>query len=518
MTMRSLAGVNVALYARYSSDLQRPASIDDQLRRCREHVERHGGSVLPELVFFDAARSGASLDPDGFERMMRAVRARRVDVIVVEDMSRVSRDLADSAQLFRELQFLGVALVGIADGVDTSGKGAKVAFTVKSLMSDLYLEELSDKTRRGLEGRALAGYSTGGLPLGYRSVPEADASGRVVGNRIVIEADCAAIVRRIFDEYRRGRSLADIARLLTTEGALPPRSKSRGRRHGWLAGTIREILRNTAYVGAWSFKKKHWRRIPGTNARRPRESQPGDVLKFDYPDRRIIDQETWDAVRSRAASVRALYTGKRSGTAPGRSTTYPLSGLLFCGHCNASMVITRGTHAAYYKCGDYKKRRTCANSLGVREDLVRKRIFEALRERLSTLNALEYLRKRIAEFLGERVRDTTRELGERRARLERTEQRIRGLVQFIADGDRSEHVLSALRDLEAQARSEKAAIASLRAESSSPVALPTPAEVAERALGLDRLFEKHPLEVREALRRYFVDGRVTLRSARTVTT
>lgn len=72
------------------------------------------------------------------------------------------------------------------------------------------------------------------------------------------------------------------------------------------------------------------------------------------------------------------------------------------------------------------------------------------------------------------------------------------------------YVLSALRDLEAQARTDKGAIAALLAESSSPIALPTPAEVAERALGLDRLFEKHPLEVREALRRYFVDGRVTL--------
>lgn len=139
MTTRSLAGLNVALYARYSSDLQRPASIDDQLRRCREYVERHGGQVRSELLFSDAARSGASLDRGGFERMMRAVRERRVDAIVVEDMSRMSRDLADSATIFRELQYLGVTLVGVADGVDTSGKGAKVAFTVKSLMSDLYL-------------------------------------------------------------------------------------------------------------------------------------------------------------------------------------------------------------------------------------------------------------------------------------------------------------------------------------------------------------------------------------------
>jgi DNA invertase Pin-like site-specific DNA recombinase len=73
-------------------------------------------------------------------------------------------------------------LVGVADGVDTSGKEAKVTFTVKSLLSDMYLDELSDKTRRGLEGRALAGFSTGGRPLGYRSVPQPDEHRRLVAS------------------------------------------------------------------------------------------------------------------------------------------------------------------------------------------------------------------------------------------------------------------------------------------------------------------------------------------------
>jgi site-specific DNA recombinase len=160
MAMRSLSGMNVAIYARYSSDLQRPASIDDQVRRCSEYVEERGGRVAPELVFSDAAKSGASLLRNGFEQLMRLVRQRPrgVDAIVVEDMSRVTRDLADASHLFRELRYLDVPLVGVADGVDTSGKEAKVTFTVKSLLSDMYLDGLSDKTRRGSRAEHLPGF------------------------------------------------------------------------------------------------------------------------------------------------------------------------------------------------------------------------------------------------------------------------------------------------------------------------------------------------------------------------
>ncbi|HET7538310.1 MAG TPA: hypothetical protein VFK05_00510, partial [Polyangiaceae bacterium] len=112
--------------------------------------------------------------------------------------------------------------------------------------------------------------------------------------------------------------------------------------------------------------------------------------------------------------------------------------------------------------------------------------------------------------LGESNRDATRELADRRASLARTEQRIAHLIRFIADGDSSEYVVTALRDLQAQARSEKAAIAALEARGAAPISLPTPAEVAARALNLKRLFDGNPLEVREALRRYFVDGRIVL--------
>jgi site-specific DNA recombinase len=130
--------------------------MDDQIRRCREYITQGGGAPDAAKLFTDFAISGASLDRPGFEAMMAAVTGGMIKAIVTEDLSGISRDFADSAMTFKRLEFRQVPLVGVADGIDTSPRGAKMAFTFKSLMSEMYLDDLRDKTLRGLEGRALA--------------------------------------------------------------------------------------------------------------------------------------------------------------------------------------------------------------------------------------------------------------------------------------------------------------------------------------------------------------------------
>src|SRR5690606_17016211 len=115
-----------------------------------------------------------------------------------EDLSRVSRDFADAGQVYKRLQYAGVPLIAVSDGIDTSARASKLTFSLKAIVADYYLEDLRDKTLRGLEGRARAGYSTGGLPIGYRSEPVADPAGQVIGHRVLIDEEGAAIVRRIF--------------------------------------------------------------------------------------------------------------------------------------------------------------------------------------------------------------------------------------------------------------------------------------------------------------------------------
>lgn len=198
----------VAIYARYSSANQNERSIDDQVRRCREYIALHGGNPDAAKVFTDFAISGASLDRPGFEAMMTAVNGGTIKTIITEDLSRISRDFADSAMIFKRLEFKQVPLVGVADGIDTSARGAKMAFTFKSLMSEMYLDDLRDKTLRGLEGKALAGLATGAVPYGFHTAPITNERGDVTGHRIEIHEAEAKIVRRIFRESNNGRSLS----------------------------------------------------------------------------------------------------------------------------------------------------------------------------------------------------------------------------------------------------------------------------------------------------------------------
>lgn len=516
MNVGRFAGKRVALYARYSSHLQSCASIEDQVHRCTQFIEAHGGQVSPELVFTDHAISGASTARSGFESLMKAVESKKVQAIITEDVGRLSRDFADSAMIFKTLQYLRVPLLGVGDGIDTSAKHAKMTFHVKSLMNEMYLDDLRDKTRRGLDGRARAGFSTGGLPYGYASTELKDTYDRVVGHRIEIDSNQAPILRRIYGMYLDGCSLDTIARTLNLDQVPPPRAKSRHRRKGWVASTIHVFLRNEAYVGRWTYGRREWVKVPGTNARRYRKRDEAEVLHFDRPELRIIDEELWNAVQARLATVAAHYKGKRRDkglallSCPGHRATHPLSGIMVCGVCGSPMVLTGGSSARYYRCGVSKKRGTCPNRLSLREDVARSCLLGAIKEHFCSPEAVVYLRERIAEHLGTMNRDLDVKVREYRERLGRTEARIGGLIDFISKGDQSEYLRATLMDLEAQAKSDKDALRALEQQATTPIVLPSPAELAEQVHLLEELLQDDPVHAREQLRKLFDQGRVVL--------
>src|SRR5512144_324179 len=146
--------MRAAFYARYSSDNQRDASIEDQLRLCREYAQRQGWTVADS--YSDRAISGASLLRPGIQELIADVARRRFDVILTESLDRLSRDMEDIAGLFKRARFAGVLLVTLAEGeIDEM----RVGF--KGTMGALYLK-VADKTRRGLRGRVEAGKSGGG--------------------------------------------------------------------------------------------------------------------------------------------------------------------------------------------------------------------------------------------------------------------------------------------------------------------------------------------------------------------
>lgn len=142
----------VALYARYSSENQRDASIEDQLRLCRLHAERQGWTIVDSYT--DRAISGASLLRPGIQELISDAGKRRFELILTESLDRLSRDQEDIAGVYKRMRFADIRIVTLSEG-DVS----ELHIGLKGTMGALYLKDLADKTRRGLRGRIEVGRS-----------------------------------------------------------------------------------------------------------------------------------------------------------------------------------------------------------------------------------------------------------------------------------------------------------------------------------------------------------------------
>src|SRR5215475_4574598 len=168
-----------AIYARYSSDLQRDASIEDQVRLCRERLDYEGWDLA--ATYTDHAISGATRLRPGYQKLLEDARGGAFDVVLAEALDRLSRDQEDVAALYKRLGFAGVRLLTLAEG-----EISELHVGLKGTMNALFLKDLAQKVRRGLEGRVREGRSGGGLCYGYKVVREHDARGEPIhgGRRV----------------------------------------------------------------------------------------------------------------------------------------------------------------------------------------------------------------------------------------------------------------------------------------------------------------------------------------------
>ena len=211
--------MRAAVYARYSSDLQRPASIEDQVRQCRAEITRRGWQEA--AVHSDSEIPGmVSQGRPGYQRLLKAAKAGEFGVIVVDELSRLARRSSEMVTLCERLRFWGTGLVAVLDGMDsvTSPEAAKAIIALKSYTNEAEGQANAHRSRRGLAGRVLAGYHAGGAPYGYRTRPvhadkpgDPSGTGPVIGYGYLTHEAEAEVIRRIFQMYAEGMSTRQIA-------------------------------------------------------------------------------------------------------------------------------------------------------------------------------------------------------------------------------------------------------------------------------------------------------------------
>ena len=361
--------MRVAIYARYSSDNQRDASIDDQFRECQAFAERQHWTVVKP--YSDAALSGSSTHRAGLQALMTDASAGRFDVVLAESLDRLSRDMEDTAAIHKKLSFLRITLVTLAEG-----EIGHLHVGLKGTMNALYLKDLADKTRRGLRGRVEAGKSAGGLCYGYRVVRS--AARPATGEREVDPAQ-AAIVVRIFNEFINGASPKTIAKKLNAERVHGPGGGA------WGPSTIygntargTGILNNELYVGRLVWNRLRYVKDPDTGKRVSRPNPASAQTATDVPDLRIIAPEVWAAVKDRQqATRRRLESGENLVRV--RRPTFLLTGLTKCGVCGSGYTMASRDRLA---CAGARDRGVCSNKLTIRRQEVEARVLSAMQERL----------------------------------------------------------------------------------------------------------------------------------------
>jgi len=275
-----------AIYARFSTDLQNERSTEDQIDYCMTYARREGYRVV--ATYEDKAKSGASLHGrDDVQRMLRDALDGAFQVIIVENLDRLSRSMHDLSGIYDRLTFAGVDIISVSDG-----KANTVQVGLRGLVGQLFREDNVQKVRRGMTGLVKQGLSAGGKAYGYRP----DPANR--GRPIIVDEE-AEIVERIFRDYHSGMSAKQICRRLNGECVKPPRGKL------WAPSALigsevrgSGMLRNPIYVGRIVWNKVRMMKDPDTGKRISRPNPPDEWQTAEAPNLRIISDELFEAVQA----------------------------------------------------------------------------------------------------------------------------------------------------------------------------------------------------------------------------
>ncbi len=454
--------MRVAIYARFSSALQREASIEDQERLCRERAAREGWRVVE--VFADRAISGASMLRPGLQALLESAQAGKIDVVIAEALDRLSRDQADVAALFKRLSFAGVAIVTLAEG-----EVSELHVGLKGTMNQLFLKDLAAKTRRGLRGRVEQGLSGGGNSYGYKVVRRLGADGTPVTGEREIDAAEAAVIRRVFRDFADGLSPRAIAQRLNAEGVPGPRGAL------WRDTAIRGhrtrgtgLINNELYIGRLVWNRLRYVKDPETGRRVSRQNPPEAWITIDVPEMRIVDDTLWDRVKARQDAIAGeprVQAIKATEFWKKRRQTRLLTGLLRCGCCGGGFASVGKDYVA---CAAARKLGTCEQRRSFRRAELEDAVLDLLRNRLMQPDAVaEFVRAFSAEMNAQRGDDSaarSRQEAERAA----LKRKLDGLYDAIAEGLRTPGLKDKLEGLEARVTALDEALA---APAPSPVRL-----------------------------------------------
>lgn len=345
---------HVGIYARLSVDgtktcgqkdcpqSRKNESIDTQIAIAKQYLKEH-----PEMELYDCytdlGRTGTNFKREGFERMMQDVRKKRIDCVIVKDLSRFGRNHIETGNYIQKIfPFMGVRFIALADGIDTfmaKSSTDEMAVNLKNLVNEMYARDIAEKVRSSRRSSQEQGSYTGGLPpYGYRAE-------WVDGKKcLFICPETSGIIRDIYEMYLSGKNMRQIAGVLYERGVHRPsvyrKTGNVYRQEGevleqWTSGTIKFILTNPVYIGCL---------VQGTTCgkqykiRRRHDVDSGDYCIQHGTHEPLVSEDMFFQVAAMFEKSAEKYcnTDGFSKKIPIEEDIY--AGVLFCGDCGKRMA------------------------------------------------------------------------------------------------------------------------------------------------------------------------------------
>ena len=325
-----------------------------------DYARQRGIKIVSEFV--DDGYSGTNFERPNFQRMMEEVKKKKINCIIVKDLSRLGRNYIETGKYLEKIfPFLGVRFIAINDhydSADCSSDSDQIVIPFKNLINDAYCRDISIKIRSQLDVKRKNGKFIGSFAgYGYLKDPRDK-------NHLLIDETAAEIVRTIFGLRLNGFSAQRISERLEEMHIAPPLEYKRqcglnfnsgfrsGRKPKWSVVTVNRILQNELYIGTMVQGKN--RKI-NYKVKQSRPVEEANWIKVSETHEAIIPKAIFEIVQ-RLSSL-------DTRTAPASDSVYILSGFLRCGDCGQNMirrtVTKKGKQYHYYYCSTYKRGDGC---------------------------------------------------------------------------------------------------------------------------------------------------------------
>ena len=333
--------INCAIYPRKSKAVDNSDSMDVQIDMCRRYLDDKYGSGNYTATVYDGdygITGHSTKNRKDFQRMMRDVSDRKIQLVVIQRYDRIARNTRDFCNLYHDMEINGCNLVSVSQQIDTTTPYGKNFMYMQASMAELEWALNSERRKDTIRYAASIGKSIlpdHSTPFGYHNA--------VVNGvrRLVKEEQWEDAVADLFEYYRKYRNYSATARHINQQYGTRFESQA-----------IKRIIRSPFYYGCYK-----------------------DNDNFCEP---YISKEDWQDLQQKRPVIR---------TAGNKRTEVLFSGMIRCPECNRLMRSCQKSHRSgnvyrYYHC-EYHSTKMCGFARVKSENLIE----EMLLNRIDTFLA-----------------------------------------------------------------------------------------------------------------------------------